>query len=113
MRLHFNPASPFVRMVRVTAHEAGVADDIELMPTGAVSPVEVHQNVAVGLQLLDLITRAEPIGGRRRRGIAVHGLRQAPLDLTDVLEVLGHCPAIGRTERRLQRGGFPGDRVED
>ena len=33
-------------MVRVTAHEAGVADDIELMPTGAVSPVEVHQSVA-------------------------------------------------------------------
>ena len=33
-------------MVRVTAHEAGVADDIELMPTGPVSPVEVHENLA-------------------------------------------------------------------
>ncbi len=46
MKLHFNPASPFVRMVRVTAHEAGVADEIEIVPTGAVSPVEVHQGVA-------------------------------------------------------------------
>ena len=46
MKLHFNPASPFVRMVRVTAHEAGVADDIELIATGAVSPVEVHQRIA-------------------------------------------------------------------
>ena len=46
MKLHFNPASPFVRMVRVTAHEAGVADQIEVVATGAVSPVEVHEKVA-------------------------------------------------------------------
>ena len=46
MKLHFNPASPFVRMVRVTAHEAGVAEDIEIVPTGAVSPVEVHKGIA-------------------------------------------------------------------
>jgi glutathione S-transferase len=46
MKLHFNPASPFVRMVRVTAHEAGVADEIELVATGGVSPVEVHPRVA-------------------------------------------------------------------
>jgi glutathione S-transferase len=46
MKLHFNPASPFVRMVRVTAHEAGVADHIEIIPTGAISPVEVHQRLA-------------------------------------------------------------------
>lgn len=46
MKLHFNPASPFVRMVRVTAHEAGVAGDIEIVHTGAVSPVEVHKGIA-------------------------------------------------------------------
>ena len=46
MKLHFNPASPFVRMVRVTAHEAGVADGIENVPTGAVPPVEVHEGIA-------------------------------------------------------------------
>ena len=46
MRLHFNPASPFVRMVRVTAHEAGMADQIELVPSGGVSPVKVHQGIA-------------------------------------------------------------------
>ena len=46
MKLHFNPASPFVRMVRVTAHEAGVAGEIELVASGAISPVEVHQRIA-------------------------------------------------------------------
>jgi glutathione S-transferase len=46
VKLHFNPASPFVRMVRVTAHEADVAEQIELVPTGAVSPVEVHRGIA-------------------------------------------------------------------
>ena len=46
MKLHFNPASPFVRMVRVTAEEAGVAKDIELVATGAVSPVVVHEGIA-------------------------------------------------------------------
>jgi glutathione S-transferase len=46
VKLHFNPASPFVRMVRVTAQEAGVADQIEVVATGAVSPVEVHEGVA-------------------------------------------------------------------
>lgn len=46
MKLHFNPASPFVRMVLVTAHEAGLADDIELVATGAMSPVEVHPGIA-------------------------------------------------------------------
>ncbi|HUF45681.1 MAG TPA: glutathione S-transferase [Aestuariivirgaceae bacterium] len=46
MKLHFNPASPFVRMARVAAHEAGLADQIEIVPTGAVSPIEVHQRLA-------------------------------------------------------------------
>lgn len=46
MKLHFNPASPFVRMVRVTAHEVGLADQIELVPTGMISPDGVHDRVA-------------------------------------------------------------------
>jgi glutathione S-transferase len=45
MKLHFNPASPFVRMVRVTAHEAGLGEQIELVPTGVLSPVEAHPAV--------------------------------------------------------------------
>jgi glutathione S-transferase len=46
VKLHFNPASPFVRMVQVTAHEAGVADQIEIAAAGVLSPVEVHEGVA-------------------------------------------------------------------
>jgi glutathione S-transferase len=46
MKLHFNPASPFVRMARVTAHEAGVGEQIELVHGGVLSPVEVHAGVA-------------------------------------------------------------------
>lgn len=46
MRLHHNPASPFVRMVRVTAHEAGLADRIELVPSGVISPVAAHGPVS-------------------------------------------------------------------
>ena len=46
MKLHFNAASPFVRMVRVTAHEAGVADQVELVAAGVLSPAEVHEAVA-------------------------------------------------------------------
>lgn len=45
MKLHHNPASPFVRMVRVTAHEAGLQDRITLVPSGAISPVEPHRTV--------------------------------------------------------------------
>jgi len=46
MKLHFNPASPFVRAVLIVAHEVGLADHIELVPTGAVTPVDVHQGLA-------------------------------------------------------------------
>jgi glutathione S-transferase len=46
VKLHFNPASPFVRMVQVTAQEAGVADQIEIVAAGVLSPVEVHEGVA-------------------------------------------------------------------
>ncbi len=47
MRLHHNPASPFVRMVRVTAHEVGLTERITLVPSGAISPVEVHGAVSI------------------------------------------------------------------
>jgi glutathione S-transferase len=46
MKLHFNPASPFVRMVRIVAHEVGLDGQIELVPTGALTPIDVHPAVA-------------------------------------------------------------------
>jgi len=45
MKLHHNPASPFVRMATVTAHEAGLADRIEEVSTGVFVPVEPHGGV--------------------------------------------------------------------
>ena len=45
MKLHCNPASPFVRMVRVVASEVGLDGQIELVPTGAFTPVDVHRAV--------------------------------------------------------------------
>ncbi len=36
MKLYYSPASPFVRKVLVCAHECGVANDIELVPTKVV-----------------------------------------------------------------------------
>ncbi len=45
MKLHFAGPSPFVRMVRVTAHEAGLADRIELVGTGPFVPIEPHERV--------------------------------------------------------------------
>ncbi len=41
MLLHHNPASPFVRMVRVLAHETGQADDIE-ESVATILPIERH-----------------------------------------------------------------------
>ncbi len=46
MKLHFNPASPFVRFVRIVANEVGLDDQIDLVPTGAITPIAVHQGVA-------------------------------------------------------------------
>ncbi|MEM7425763.1 MAG: glutathione S-transferase [Pseudomonadota bacterium] len=40
MRLHQNPASPFVRMVLVTAHETGQMDDFEDFELAAILPIE-------------------------------------------------------------------------
>lgn len=41
MKLYFNPASPFVRKVRVTAHELGVSEQIELVSI-MLTPVSPH-----------------------------------------------------------------------
>jgi glutathione S-transferase len=45
MKLHYAAASPFVRMVLVTAHETGLIDRIELVPTGTFLPIEAHEAV--------------------------------------------------------------------
>ncbi len=44
MQLYFNPASPYVRKVRVTAHELGFGDQIELISV-SLSPVSPHEGV--------------------------------------------------------------------
>jgi glutathione S-transferase len=46
MKLHHNPASPFVRMVMVTAHELGNANEIETVATGEFLPDRVNKQVA-------------------------------------------------------------------
>lgn len=46
MKLHHNPASPFVRMVMVTAHELSIADQIDLIDTGVFLPDRVNDAVA-------------------------------------------------------------------
>lgn len=44
MKLYFSPASPFVRKVRVTAHELGLSDEIELVSI-SLTPVSPHDGV--------------------------------------------------------------------
>lgn len=44
MKLYFNPASPFVRKVRVTAHELGLGEKIELTSL-SLTPVSPHDGV--------------------------------------------------------------------
>ena len=51
MQLYFNPASPFVRKVRVTAHELGVSAQIELVAI-MLTPVSPH----------DALRSTNPIG---------------------------------------------------
>ncbi|MEM1199624.1 MAG: glutathione S-transferase [Pseudomonadota bacterium] len=51
MLLHHNPASPFARMVRVTARETGQADDIQ-EDTAMILPIERH----------DATSSANPLG---------------------------------------------------
>lgn len=42
MKLYFNPASPYVRKVRITAHELGLSGRIELISI-SLTPVSPHQ----------------------------------------------------------------------
>ena len=44
MQLYFNPASPYVRKVRVTAHELGLSDQIDLISV-SLTPVSPHEGV--------------------------------------------------------------------
>jgi len=44
MQLFFSAASPYVRKVMVTAHEKGLADRIELLPSAA-SPVKRDKTI--------------------------------------------------------------------
>lgn len=50
MQLWYSPASPFVRKVMVFAHEIGVADQVELIPTDVWSEAAAH------------LHRANPLG---------------------------------------------------
>src|SRR5258708_29654773 len=45
MKLRHAAASPFVRKVMVVAHEHGLADRVELVPT-TVSPVQANESLA-------------------------------------------------------------------
>jgi len=45
MRLRHSPGSPFVRKVMVVAHEHGLADHIEIVPT-SVSPLRANTELA-------------------------------------------------------------------
>lgn len=44
MKLYFSPASPFVRKVRVTAHELGLSEKIELISI-TLTPVSPHEEL--------------------------------------------------------------------
>ncbi len=46
MKLHHNPASPFVRTVMMLAHELNIADQIEEIDTGVFLPDRVNDGVA-------------------------------------------------------------------
>src|SRR5690242_15293020 len=44
MQLYFNPASPYVRKVRVVAHELGLSEEIDLISV-SLTPVSPHEGV--------------------------------------------------------------------
>ena len=45
MKLHYSPFSPFARIVRVIAHELGIADQIELVLAEGMVPAVPHEIV--------------------------------------------------------------------
>lgn len=53
MKLRHSPGSPFVRKVMVVAHERGLAERIELLPT-PVSPVQANDSLAPENPLMKL-----------------------------------------------------------
>jgi len=55
VKLHYSSASPYVRKVLVVAHETGLIDRIELIPT-AVAPTLVNPEVAAQNPLVKLPT---------------------------------------------------------
>ena len=46
MKLRYTPRSPFVRKVLVVAHEHGLVDRIELVPT-SLSPIQGNDSLAL------------------------------------------------------------------
>ncbi|MEL6914785.1 MAG: glutathione S-transferase [Pseudomonadota bacterium] len=62
MRLTQSPASPFVRMAVVTAHEAGVIDQVELVPV-TTSPVDTAPEVAAANPLGKIPVLSRDEGG--------------------------------------------------
>lgn len=62
MKLYHSPASPFVRKVLIVAHEAGVADSIECLPSRA-NPVETDSEIACSNPLAQVPTALLTDGG--------------------------------------------------
>ena len=60
MRLHWSPRSPFVRKVMIAAHEAGLADRLELVRTVVASAAPNHELLAENpLSKLPTVTLAD------------------------------------------------------
>ena len=106
MKLHFSAASPFVRKVLVCAHEVGLADRIEIVPTkvvpsepnrdyGRVTPLmkvpalerddgsTLFDSVVI-CEYLDSLSRGvklfPPAGDARWRALRMHALADGILD---------------------------------
>ncbi len=87
MKIYFSPTSPFVRKCLVTAHELGIADRIELLPSNA-HPVQ-----------------------RDRQIIASNPLGKVPTFLTDDGQVLYDSRVICEYLNDIAGGSlFPGGR---
>ena len=83
MKLFYSPASPFVRKVTVTAHETGLFDRIEPVPT-TVAPVQPNPELARQNPLMKLPTLVTDDGEWAVRIESVHGLPdETPRQATD------------------------------